>query len=103
MNNEVIVRLIIVFLIVALIWFITGLLFKSYAKEQIFIRDIMEKNKVLLFIYKVDPVKNDKIIKILEGEQEACQTMLNRFDDKLILKIFKPFINDNLSENIKKK
>lgn len=103
MEIKVILIPCIIFLFIFFIWFILWKLIQAYAREQVFLYDIMEKNKALIKVYKTSPVAYKVALEALITENKSCQIMMDRYKTNFFLKLLKPFIFDVLPENMKKR
>lgn len=101
MNIKIFIIPIVIFLFVLLIWFILWKLIQSYAREQVFLYDLMEKNKALITIYKNNPVAYKVALESLIMENKSCQVMMDRYKTNFFLKLLRPFIFDALPDTMK--
>ncbi len=103
MNIKIFIIPIVIFLFILLIWFILWKLIQSYAREQVFLYDLMEKNKALIEVYKNRPVEYKVALEALTTENISCQVMMDRYKTNFFLKLLRPFIFDALPDTMKQR
>ena len=101
MNIKIFIIPTVIFLFILLVWFILWKLIQSYAREQVFLYDLMEKNKALIEVYKTSPVAYKVALEALITENKSCQIMMDRYKTNFFLKLLKPFIFDALPDTMK--
>ena len=101
MNIKIFIIPFVIFLFILLVWFILWKLIQSYAREQVFLYDLMEKNKALIEVYKTSPVAYKVALEALITENKSCQIMMDRYKTNFFLKFLRPFIFDALPDTMK--